>query len=356
MAVGQPLALPSTYIGIMPNARSPNVFLLILSLDTESLLFFNTCTRTSISPVFGIAGPGLFPTAVPDQGPVIGTGQRVTTGQSRSSLEPQPRIPGHPPHRRSLILEQHGTMRLRHRKSPLLVLLIPSLAIAAAVADRHLDKDSVAVLDGAASGRRLGTKDAPVDGIDGKPHAGPFVELDKSSESTKELPRLKDRPADPLIVDGKRIPESHDGVMDDKNRPEPKKGTTGTEGGVSEKDKDRKLKEKQTGGKVENKPQTPKEAPPLPHSDQEQKVKVGNAGKSTEKTSEDVLGLEVGTPTHHWHALRAAADNDAETSPSSRQNPRRAPSPSGVRGEYRPSRCLEGSEAGEECGCRGRRQ
>ncbi|KAL2134199.1 hypothetical protein VTI74DRAFT_764 [Chaetomium olivicolor] len=183
-------------------------------------------------------------------------------------------------------------MRLRNRKSPLLLLLLPSLAVAAALADQQLDKDSVAVSDGATPARRYSTKDAPVDGKDGKPHAGPFIELsDKSSESTRDLPALKDRPADPLVVDGKRVPERHDGVMDDKNRPGPKKGTTGTEGGVSEKSKDRQLKEKQTGEKVENTPPTPKEAPPLPHSDQEN-FQTGSAGKSSDKTLDDVLGLE----------------------------------------------------------------
>jgi putative Ca2+/H+ antiporter (TMEM165/GDT1 family) len=79
--------------------------------------------------------------------------------------------------------------------------------------------------------------------------------------------------------------------MDDKNRPGPKKGTTGTEGGVSEKDKDRALREKQTGEKVENKPPTPKEAPPLPHADQE-RIQAANEGKYGDKTSTEVSGLE----------------------------------------------------------------
>lgn len=179
-------------------------------------------------------------------------------------------------------------MRLRNRKSPLLLLLLPSLVLAAAVVDKELDSDAVAAPAGAASGRRYGTKAAPVDGNDGKPHAGPFIELGTGSESTRDLPDLKDRPEDPLTVDGKRIPESHDGVMDDKNRPGPKKGTTGTEGGVSEKEKDRKLREQQTGEKAENKPPTPKEAPPLPHSDEEK-----YDGKAS---SADTSGLEVVTP------------------------------------------------------------
>jgi hypothetical protein len=96
-----------------------------------------------------------------------------------------------------------------------------------------------------------------------------------------------------LIVNGERIPESHDGVMDDKNRRGPKKGTTGTEGGVSEKDKDRRLRE-QSGKRAENKPPTPKEAPPPPHAGQDQ---------ADDRTSTDGSGLEVSTPMENEDAL-----------------------------------------------------
>jgi hypothetical protein len=216
-------------------------------------------------------------------------------------------------------------MRLRNRKSPLLFLLLPSLAVATALADAQLAKDSSVVSDSASS-RRYGTKDAPVDGKDGKPHAGPFVELDTSSESTKDLPALKDRPADPLTMDGKKIPDKHDGVMDDKNRPGPKKGTTGTEGGVSEKDKDRKLKEKQTGEKVEKKPPTPKEAPPLPHSDQE-KIQTDREGKYADKAAaSDVSGLEVCTSLSNFSGTQTAANCAHRNRPISRTRPTASPS------------------------------
>jgi hypothetical protein len=220
-------------------------------------------------------------------------------------------------------------MRLRNRKSPLLLLLLPSLALAAAAAEKQLGRDSVAVTNGATAARRYGTKDAPVDGNDGKPHAGPFVELDSGSGSARDdLPALKDRPVDPLIVDGKRIPESHDGVMDDKNRSGPKKGTTGTEGGVSEKDKDRKMREQQTGEKVENKPPTPKEAPPLPHSDQE-RIQAANQAKYEDKTSTDASGLEVSAPMQPLLTHNALSTNLAtETSRSPRQDARQVSSAS----------------------------
>ncbi|KAK3996974.1 hypothetical protein QBC44DRAFT_125956 [Cladorrhinum sp. PSN332] len=182
-------------------------------------------------------------------------------------------------------------MRVRHRKSPLLLLLVPTLAATAVLA---VDSGAypAPVPDNSISGKKFSSKDAPVDGKDGKPHAGPFVELEhKTPEEHSELPILKDRPVDPTIMGGKKIPESNDGVMDDKHRSEPKKGTTGTEGGVSEKDKERKLKE-QTGGVVENKPQAPKEAPPLPHADQEKILAADPDGKYADKSVEDVSGLE----------------------------------------------------------------
>ena len=126
----------------------------------------------------------------------------------------------------------------------------------------------------------VGTEDAPVDGLDGKPHAGPFV--DRTPESTrtgsgtatatataKAVPTSLEKFAQGASSeDGWKladIPEKNDGVMNDENRLAPKKGTTGTEGGISEKEKERKAK----SGPTENKPTEPKEAPPLPHSEQE---------------------------------------------------------------------------------------
>ena len=115
----------------------------------------------------------------------------------------------------------------------------------------------------------VGTKYAPVDGQDGKPHMGAFVEVsalgsgaagsdiesadagdggdyagagDESIEGASaaeptSLKRLSEEMAskDGGDADGApvSIPESNDGVMDDKNRVGPKQGTTGTEGGVS---------------------------------------------------------------------------------------------------------------------------
>ncbi|KAF4914842.1 GCR1-dependent translation factor 1 [Colletotrichum viniferum] len=204
------------------------------------------------------------------------------------------------------------------RPSPLLLLLIPGLVaglsvdtadknVAKAVAstDKSTDKSADAPV-GSAKKTRYGTEHAPVDGKDGMPHQGPWVDKsdgDKKSadaDSKKGLPPLKGRPSDPTVIDGQKIPESNDGVMDDKTRQKPKEGTTGTEGGVSEKDKARKAAEGRTGGKVDTKPVAPKEQPPLPHSEQEKVLSDKTATKDAIKdkehedryTPEHVAGLE----------------------------------------------------------------
>ncbi|KAF7914067.1 uncharacterized protein EAF01_000473 [Botrytis porri] len=209
-------------------------------------------------------------------------------------------------------------MRFRRKQSPLLLLLLPSLALALSPAAQDniaaVSKDSDAQtgkldkIDPSAAvattvdnkpAYGLGTKDAPVDGKDGKPHAGPFVDTTKkdpkkdsttsekadtkdskdSKTSNSKLddgelvpPTAKTTKEKPMLdAHGKEIPQSNDGVMNDPGREAPKHGTTGTEGGVSEKDKTRKGQESQSGEKAEKKPASPKEAPPIPH-DTEQKI------------------------------------------------------------------------------------
>ncbi|KAK6856984.1 hypothetical protein PG995_007171 [Apiospora arundinis] len=215
-------------------------------------------------------------------------------------------------------------MKLRQKHAQLLLLLLPALAIASSTpADATSEKDVRAAVErdpvtgatGASAATKpkydVGTKDAPVDGKDGKPHEGPFVEPKKAEKSDpavpkKELPALKDAPKDRTVYEGKEVPQSNDGVMDDRDHLRPKKGTTGTEGGVSEKDKVRKAKEGKTGEKVEKVPETPKEKPPLPHSEQEKissdkstkKEKDSKDSKDKEdiqKTPEQVAGLEKPT-------------------------------------------------------------
>jgi len=244
-------------------------------------------------------------------------------------------------------------MRLRQRRSPLILLLLPSLAASAVLASSSSDaRDARADTDiGAAAAFQqtantgsnpstgskkydVGTKDAPVDGKDGRPHDGPFVEIDnlrkgEGEETKKDHPPLKDRPNDPTMVDGKKIPESNDGVMFDKDRQKPKEGTTGTTGGVSEKDKTRKAQEGKTGEKAENRPDPPKEAPPLPHSEEDKITggdKVGTSDKSKpkaktdEKTAESVVGLDVSFLTSKLVRLHTLTLPFLETGRSPRQD------------------------------------
>ena len=146
----------------------------------------------------------------------------------------------------------------------------------------------------------VGTKDAPVDGKDGRPHLGPFVETSaerdrkKAKESGDEAKVSKPIPSalsggDVPKEDVQKMPETNDGVMDDPNRTGPKEGTRGTEGGISEKSKDGKESQTETG-KSEKKPDPPKEVPPLPHSEQEtlgQKPAKEDVKKGKEVGAED---------------------------------------------------------------------
>ncbi|KAI0999018.1 hypothetical protein K3495_g9178 [Podosphaera aphanis] len=110
----------------------------------------------------------------------------------------------------------------------------------------------------------VGTKDAPVDGLDGKPHAGPWVSGEKDAKKTKppskpkvDLSEISDvlkKLEDTELRKGEKIPAKNDGVMNDPAREIPKHGTTGTGGGVSEKDKARKAQEGQTGERLEKNP------------------------------------------------------------------------------------------------------
>lgn len=146
---------------------------------------------------------------------------------------------------------------------------------------RYADSDSY--ISGSVA---KGSPGAPVDGKDGKPHAGPWIETGaerdrksagitiKGSDEYELVPSKLDTKipsSDHLSTDdGKMIPHSNGGVMDDPHRTGPKEGTRGTEGGVSE-----KVKENQNAEKV---PGSPKEAPALPYSE---KTKLSSDSDST---------------------------------------------------------------------------
>jgi Ca2+/H+ antiporter, TMEM165/GDT1 family len=203
-------------------------------------------------------------------------------------------------------------MKFRRRPSPLLLLLIPSITSALAVDNQgkavSQNRDAkveevplpLTTIPPSPKKEDLGTPDAPVDGLDGKPHKGPFLEYKLPTKATLEVEDLVTEEPTQATVGPQKLVEE-DGVMNDKNRPTPKKGTTGTEGGVSEKDRARKEKQ-DSGKKLKNIPDPPKEAPPLPHSEQEhlnnhEKQMLGEKPTETVSTTSKALGaigLEVG--------------------------------------------------------------
>ncbi|PVH69756.1 putative GCR1-dependent translation factor 1 [Cadophora sp. DSE1049] len=228
-------------------------------------------------------------------------------------------------------------MKFRRRPAPLLLLLLPSLATALAVGaqdnsqttlskntqprDARIDPIPTPAVDLSTKSRyEIGTKDAPVDGKDGKPHAGPFVgdkDIKKPKVGSEEEKTLMEDKTELVTPDGEKIPQVNDGVMDDPTREPPKFGTTGTEGGVSEKDKVRKAQEGQTGEKLEKLPNSPKEAPPLPHSEQTKldSEKIKTSIDKDDEDGEGLAGLEKpddlpSTPNNIPHPLPNSANKD----------------------------------------------
>ncbi|KAI5464309.1 hypothetical protein BGZ63DRAFT_149771 [Mariannaea sp. PMI_226] len=188
-------------------------------------------------------------------------------------------------------------MRFHSKHSSLLLFLLPALVNAVATnpkdssgAVKPLDSFDAVTPKSENKRQGLPTKDAPVDGKDGKPHLGPFVDSDGEKRSSdgneKKLTYLEGRPDDPTVVDGKKIPEANDGVMFDKNRDHAPEGKTGLEGGMTEKSKAKKAEEDRTGEKKATRPSSPKEQPPLSHSEEE-KIETANESKGSKKTKED---------------------------------------------------------------------
>ena len=210
-------------------------------------------------------------------------------------------------------------MKLRRRFAPLILLIPFAAALSAAAQDdtqltftKDLEDrdaarlDTEPLVDTSKAKYDVGTRDAPVDGKDGKPHAGPFVgsekDLKKATSSVEdgEIIAGKYEKSELIIPDSSKIPPVNDGVMNDPSRELPKYGTTGIEGGVSEKDKARKAQEGQTGERLEKKPDSPKEVPPMPVSEEATKTKSEKMEKtkSKEVDPEDenvdgLAGLEV---------------------------------------------------------------
>lgn len=141
-----------------------------------------------------------------------------------------------------------------------------------------------------------GTEHAPVDGIDGMPHEGPYINdnprpTKKKPAVVEELGAKKTSTGSPKGSKEDAILDGDKSVMQDPDR-KLATGNKGTEGGVSAKEKERLAQEGKTGEKLEKKPESPKEAPPLPNS--EQKQLHGDATEAeTSSRALGAVGLEV---------------------------------------------------------------
>ncbi|KAL1591891.1 GCR1-dependent translation factor 1 [Paraconiothyrium brasiliense] len=206
-------------------------------------------------------------------------------------------------------------MRLRQPRATALLLLLPAVRVLSAQVLGNADDSKAARVEttdiAAATGApaaaaalvpgNKGTKDAPVDGFDGKPHAGPYV--DEKTVATQKGPggieELRPGSRKPTTAEKEELAakiEDDDSVMNDKNRESPK-GNTGTEGGVSAKDKERLAQEGKTGEKMEKVPESPKEAPELPtsHGEQQHLKDKQEASKDKNKDTDGekrVLGAQ----------------------------------------------------------------
>jgi hypothetical protein len=199
-------------------------------------------------------------------------------------------------------------MRLRQSRLPALLLILPALQVLAtsiAVADdkpaaraavpAYPDVSAAPNPSLAPTAGAKGTKDAPFDGQDGMPHLGPYINDDPSP--TKKKPAVVEElgPKKTIVGPPKAPAKVLDGdksVMQDPDR-KAATGNKGTEGGVSAKDKERLAHEDKTGSKLEKVPESPKEAPPLPHGDHKQ-IPSEVLGADTSSRALGAVGLEVG--------------------------------------------------------------
>ncbi|KAF2673592.1 UPF0016-domain-containing protein [Microthyrium microscopicum] len=197
-------------------------------------------------------------------------------------------------------------MRLNSRTpvAPLLLLLLPSIVAALAVeksstklqADQSKDStaiDSAIAVSGPPASKGAGTKDAPVDGLDGKPHAGPYVESTRKKQSQQiEDLGSSTKPAsgkekEKVLAETFDRPED-DGVMADLTSHKKVTGPTGTEGGVSQKDRERKEK----GEAEKKKPEQPKEAPPRVDNGKSKSTPSSKDGDDEKEKKKGAAGLE----------------------------------------------------------------
>jgi len=200
-------------------------------------------------------------------------------------------------------------MRIHPRGQLLCALSLLSLvtsitASPAAVLDAAAAKDvTESTLKTGIKPNPVGTEHAPVDGKDGVPHEGPWVET--SAERTRKKAKttlvdddesaqishsqMKDHQQDSTAP---KIPQSNEGVMDDKSRSAPVEGTRGTEGGITEKSKN-----KEPVSADQKRPDAPKEQPPLPHSEKEKLQGIEDTVNAPKPVVDDDFPKPLGKPS-----------------------------------------------------------
>ena len=138
--------------------------------------------------------------------------------------------------------------------SPILLFLLPAIATTVAdlapadpsLAHRDIANANEEATDASSNAGSKGTPDAPVDGKDGKPHEGP--------------PRVETNINEPTAGQG-GSPEKLDSTVSSLPHGKPSDGVSGNQKGPGEKV-----------------PEGPREAPPLPHSEQRKIPTSGDVG------------------------------------------------------------------------------
>ncbi|KAJ9498781.1 GCR1-dependent translation factor 1 [Exophiala xenobiotica] len=186
-------------------------------------------------------------------------------------------------------------MKIGRRRVQLLLFLLTSVIVSEAT-EASLPRESlaknfanagslgevVAASGGNVGGGKpspVGTEHAPVDGKDGMPHEGPFVETnaERTRKKTQGMGYDDDLATEKTTYKGENVPQSNDAVMDDRLNSNPAEGTRGVEGGISEKSKE--------GKSTDKRPDPPKDVRPLPHHE----VETLNDADKTEEEPKKIL-------------------------------------------------------------------
>ena len=216
-------------------------------------------------------------------------------------------------------------MKIRRRRAQLLLFVLASISTANALGSDLSASDlgvnagiaEVGAAAGGNTGKRVGTKHAPVDGKDGMPHDGPFVETNadrtrKQQGAEHDEVIVAKESYENLSTDGD-LPKTNDAVMDERAKSKPVDGTRGVEGGITEKSKEVKVSEK--------KPEQPKDARPIPHSEME-RIKKGTEDNDMPATGEEETKKVLAVRNDHLGGIKLTLLTSSRS--GTRRSPRKA--------------------------------